>query len=276
MTLILTVITRDTVVQASDRRLTIPNQGPCDDEANKTVCVSCQDAAFCIAYTGLAVIGGNRRRTDLWLLDTLTSMQAGCRSVRDVCELLQSAAGIALSQTIIDRPEQKRLTFVLAGFRMGQGFLASISNQEDEDMKLLRCPTCSFQTRLCTIRRDARRCKALVFASNGSETALDIAKPRLRKLYRKRFFQKANSDSIAAELVMLIRAAALSPSAKGYIGRSCMTSSLRNGNDQGFNCNYHPGDAKPQIYMPHFVFGESSLKDIEIWPGDVPPPWWQA
>jgi len=164
---------------------------------------------------------------------------------------------------------------------MGQGFLASISNQEDEDMKLLRHPKRSFQTRICAVRHDARGSEALIFASNGSETALDITKPRLRKLYRKRFFQRSDPESIAAELVMLelvmlIRVAALSPSAQGYIGRSCMTASLRNGIDQRFTCNYHPSDAKPQIYMPHFVFGENSFKNIEIWPGDVPPPWWQA
>jgi len=276
MTLILTVVTTEKVVQASDRRLTIAGQGVFDDEANKAVCVSCKDAAFCVAYTGLGLIGSKLQRTDAWLADTLTIMQAGRRTLLEICESLQSATRAALRPVNTSQPQQKRLTFVLAGFCMGQGFLASISNQEDESMKLLPSPRPDFRTHIRVIRQGAHRNRALIFSCSGAEAALDVIEPRLRKLFRGRFFQRADPGAAAPELVMLIRAAARSSSAQGYIGRSCMTSSLVIGADPGFTCDYYSSDARPQEYMPHLILGDSSFKDIEIWPGDGPPLWWQG
>jgi hypothetical protein len=71
MTMIATLVARNKVVQVSDRRLTWPNGGLADDEANKAICVKCNNAHFSIAYTGLAEIGKERKRTDIWLAEYL-------------------------------------------------------------------------------------------------------------------------------------------------------------------------------------------------------------
>jgi hypothetical protein len=72
MTLILSLLTRDFVMQASDQRLTDPTSGALrDDVANKAVLF---DSAMTFAYTGPAEIPridrnwGRRLRTDDWIL----------------------------------------------------------------------------------------------------------------------------------------------------------------------------------------------------------------
>lgn len=64
MTLIISCVTRDFVVQASDRRVSVPNRRVGDDRANKAI-FYCGQSAW--AYTGLAQIGP--KRTDEWLVD---------------------------------------------------------------------------------------------------------------------------------------------------------------------------------------------------------------
>jgi hypothetical protein len=75
VTLILSLLTPNWVMQVSDRRLTRrqPSSGEIesyDDDANKAV-LWCGRLAF--AYTGLGDLGDNER-TDLWLAETLTSI----------------------------------------------------------------------------------------------------------------------------------------------------------------------------------------------------------
>jgi hypothetical protein len=64
MTLIFTLATYNKIVQVSDRRLTWSDGRIADDEANKAICVSCKDACFSVAYTGLAVVGKSLIKTD--------------------------------------------------------------------------------------------------------------------------------------------------------------------------------------------------------------------
>src|SRR6266536_1802151 len=73
MTLILTCLTTDFVLQASDRRLTFadgPSRGKIKDDGRTKAVVLANAAAF--AYTGLAEVGPEAR-TDYWLLDVLTA-----------------------------------------------------------------------------------------------------------------------------------------------------------------------------------------------------------
>ena len=73
MTLILSCIAKDYIVQVSDRRLSLVtrvggrlNVKPIEDKSNKAV-VFCGALSF--AYTGLANLQG--KKTDVWLLDVL-------------------------------------------------------------------------------------------------------------------------------------------------------------------------------------------------------------
>jgi hypothetical protein len=54
MTLIIPAMSPYWIVQVSDWRLTLPGGSLYDDESNKSVIASCDDAYFSVAYAGLA------------------------------------------------------------------------------------------------------------------------------------------------------------------------------------------------------------------------------
>ncbi len=67
MTLVLTHMSDDLIVQVADRRLTVSGTGQLvDDDANKAIQYG---PSFAVAYTGLARIG--RQKTDEWAMEAL-------------------------------------------------------------------------------------------------------------------------------------------------------------------------------------------------------------
>jgi hypothetical protein len=108
VTLIITALTANKIVQASDRRLTRFADGSIfDDEANKAVCVGCKDAYFSIAYTGLGSISS--KKIDEWLLDYLISIQAFQIDVPSIVNKLEKH----LTTTFRSLPRKyKRATYV--------------------------------------------------------------------------------------------------------------------------------------------------------------------
>ena len=118
MTLILSVLTRDYVVQVSDRRLTDANTGvPLNEPANKAI-VFC--GHFVFGYTGLARIGSVR--TDMWLAERLLakgpSVQANLENVRD--EATRAFRSVPV--------QHKRHAFIGVGWSHSKPALSVISN----------------------------------------------------------------------------------------------------------------------------------------------------
>ncbi len=116
MTLILSCITREYVVQASDRRLTTLDGSLFEDRANKAI-FFCGHSVF--AYTGIARLSS--KRTDTWLTDLLISAKA----LADGLPLIQRTAKAAVrgipfpsSVTAENRRRAKRLAFVNVGFML--------------------------------------------------------------------------------------------------------------------------------------------------------------
>ncbi|HTX06971.1 MAG TPA: hypothetical protein VME22_00085 [Solirubrobacteraceae bacterium] len=93
MTLIISVLTHEAVLQASDRRLVwVASDGSTrvrNDNRNKAVMLG-QRMFF--AYTGIADIGVNRESTDLWLGRTLGEL---VRQFHDQADLLEALAARA-------------------------------------------------------------------------------------------------------------------------------------------------------------------------------------
>lgn len=115
MTLILTVVDKDRIIQVSDRRLTKTNGEIYDDNANKAVCIGMSYVHFCASYTGLAFIGRERpdNRTDYWLLEQLGSItRSGEPRLENICRALGERAANVLSRL----RGFKGLEVVLAGY----------------------------------------------------------------------------------------------------------------------------------------------------------------
>lgn len=86
MTLIITALADDAVVQVSDRRLTLADGSIFSEDATKAICIACSDARVSLAYTGLARIG--MTPTDHWLMELLTEGRAANKTFPELLEAL--------------------------------------------------------------------------------------------------------------------------------------------------------------------------------------------
>jgi len=89
VTLIISVATPKVIVQASDRRLTRKDNGNIivmEDEENKALFVTCEDARMCISFTGVAYVQGVP--TTQVIADLLTRANVYDMSIEEVMEEL--------------------------------------------------------------------------------------------------------------------------------------------------------------------------------------------
>ena len=138
MTLIITAVDKNRIVQVSDRRLTNLDGSVHDDNANKGVCVGMSGIYYAASYTGLAYIGSEKidNRTDYWLLDHLGSItRYGDRRVESICRTLGDHSAQALSRL---RGSYKPLEIVLAGYEKNNvAFRAIVSNMKVNQQGML-------------------------------------------------------------------------------------------------------------------------------------------
>jgi hypothetical protein len=125
MTQILTLLTHDTVIQVSDRRVSFPHRAP-DDLRNKAT-IYLTLAAF--GYTGLASLAGHP--TDLWMTEVLgPTMGLG-----EGFDALRLAANR-------DVPKRERLAMVCGGWdpkpNTFAAFVATIDNCLPRDLPRVR------------------------------------------------------------------------------------------------------------------------------------------
>src|SRR5215217_6787339 len=231
MTLILTLIATNKVVQISDRRLTL-NGETCDSNANKLVCVGCDDARFSVGYTGVAEIDG--QRTDYWLVEQIESIfRAGHRDVLTVYKMLEEQATKAVSRLQYKgrpvHPQGRGLTLVLARYREIGGtvvpFLAYITN-----------------------------------------VALDAASPFDVKTG---FFRKIDlgyrpeSQTTAERMAWLVRQATKHPQYGPLVGPDCLSVVIHPNNPK-IPTHYHPEKATIIEYGPHLVTPMLSTWDARV------------
>ncbi|MCL5962180.1 MAG: hypothetical protein M1358_23170 [Chloroflexi bacterium] len=245
MTLIITAVTRDGIVQVSDRRLTKDGQ-VYDDSSNRAICVSCSDGRLAISYTGLAEIGG--QRTDEWLADYLASIVDDRIDTLSVFEALQKRTTSAFSRLRIHQ-EHQELTLVLAGPRMHLAVFGYVSNVLDWTGKRLPDVQESFSLGVHWPMISARCRKATVQIDGRKDAVDETLQNRINKLKRKMYFQ--DSHMVAQALVTIVRAAGQHPQFGKYIGRDCMSVILaRTG---GFQTMYHPDQGDVVNYPPHLI-----------------------
>ena len=131
MTLILTLVDKNRIVQISDRRSTKFNGEVHDDNVNKAVCIGMSYLHFAVAYTGLAYIGSMRteNRIDYWLLERLGSITRNGRpTIENICRSFAEQATRTLSRL---PGNYKPLEVVLAGYdRNNRAFRATVSNMK--------------------------------------------------------------------------------------------------------------------------------------------------
>ncbi len=269
MTLIITAVGKNFVIQASDRRLTTSSGALYDDNANKALCVVCRDAVFAMAYTGLAHIG--RKRTDEWLVDELSEMDVGNLSFIELWMALKGKLEPVFNKLQVDR-RHRGLVIAFAGYRpvpetegplkkfAGQveGFAGQLSNIDDDAAKPLPEPDDQFCWHSWW-HPNIKKLKRLLCVIHGAEQA--VGKKDILGLdsIAKNASSKA-PEITAARCVYLIRRISNNEKHGALIGKDCMSVIVsRTGK---FTTKYHPQRKSPIGYAPHFITGSMSFKDI--------------
>ncbi len=262
MTLIVTTLSDDFVIQVSDRRLTRIDGTLYDNSANKAVCVGCQDAMFCMSYTGIATI--DHKQTDEWLTDCLASTNAGSLSFRDIGNILKGELERAFLP-VGHRASARALTVVLAGFGPRGVFAGQLSNMEDDAAQKLVEVDDQFHFHFWF--PDFSRMNNLAMFVHGAEDTIFQTDRKSISKIQKRGRRVAPEKSVPP-LVRLIRRAASDPKHGHLVGKDCMSVILQpNGN---FRCRYHPEKASPTQYAPHVIFPGVAFKSIWMSRGPKP------
>ena len=244
MTLLITAMTADKVVQASDRRLTWTDGRVYSDNANKAVCVQCRDARFTVAYTGLAHVG--RVPSDEWLLDCLLAMSAFDMPVRMIVDNLKRNLTTAFSK-------KTQTTFVMAGFINAGHFPSLCRILRKIVFGPLRMPKNSFVSDVLILRRCAQAGHALLIQGAQQSVTRSILW-EIKGVIRSRYLQRSTCEQIAGRLVSLIRKAADGQSRMHRtIGQDCMTTTMSLTQSGAFDAKYHPLGEASAIYAPHLL-----------------------
>jgi hypothetical protein len=256
MTLVITSLSHDVVTQVSDRKLTYPNGRVASDKATKAVCVSCTDAMFSIAYTGLARVGTTDRapRTDRWLVDYLTESRAAEKRCRDIIEGLRAHAVNTFSK-LSELGKWRGITFVFAGLGRPGVFAGCLSNQEDSNGKWLAHIDNAFEVNWYF--RNDRPMRRLDFLIHGAEKAITPELKTAIAKIRRRYFNRSAKKQVEV-FVDVLRRASLHRTAGYLIGRDCMSTTIM---WRGFFTDYHPANVDSLAYMPHYVGPQFTMRD---------------
>ncbi len=280
MTLVVTAATANFVAQVSDKRLTLPDGSPFDDEANKAVVLSCEDGDLAIAYTGLAYVGElqadglGKFRTDDWLVEVLTKRRAGRMLASRVIAMLTEEATKEFAEMPVS-PENKRASFYVGGWPNAAGLepaLWLISNFEflAAPMPVLRwrgwhrgrcLPAAKDAFGVALVRPRKWTRKTCLIVVGGRDTAVVHAGKRLKKL--KDFLVKAPEPiEVTRRLVNFVRQCADHEEEGKYIGRNCEAVFISR-RHRAFSY-YGEESSTPVAFGPHFVGPGATFKDIVV------------
>ncbi len=279
MTLVITMLAQNKMVQVADTRLTLLGR-EYDANAIKSVCVRCEDAYFTIGFSGLAEIKG--QRLDLWLVDQIKHlMSGGLHGSKQIVEKLVDQLDIEVPALTFRRTpvekQYKGLLLSIAGFQhdlkgrktFALPFWVAVSNIERWDLmepvEVAERFTCKpFALRAAvpgagTARRDTEP----VYIVNGERSALfgndkhaSQTKAKLDRALRtlKRIDQDSASDAKASAtcLAEVIQHASRHPKYGKLIGPRCI-SVVMYPELGGIYSHYHSPEETALQQKPHFV-----------------------
>jgi hypothetical protein len=273
MTQIISLITKEHVFLASDRRLTYitgPNTGQvADDDTCKLVslCNVCG-----IAYTGLAEI--NRTKTYEWIAKVLA--EGKCREAAEASRLLASKATDAFKKYPVSRRRHAFLIVGWAYFENIEGLRSHfclISNYLDESGQPLPNARNEFDLRVRALKEDEK----FLWREVGVQIAGDRRR-RVERTIRKLVSRNTGPKSVLRVLVdeVIYTAKINSTVGKKVLGlcipRAAVLSQMSGGhtallaklpNDRVATFTYFdPSYSELQQYGPAFVCGEHAYIDL--------------
>jgi hypothetical protein len=287
LTLVLSCLTPDFVIQVSDRRLTYPNGSLADDETNKAVCFY---GRIFFAYIGLSKVA--RMDTHVWLAEALNRAKTS-GSTGGVINLLRTDATRAF-QAIPGRT-LKRHAFVAVGWATFpdqpdhlRPFISTISNAIDANGNWLAQANRQFDVGV----RPLLDGEAFHFAAHG-QSLTPSETVSIRRNIRRALARGGGPSSVARLLTTLLRSVARRNSAVGEsmlvsvlprnaVGNQEVVMPLPEGAQLPFPqlsnirdravCLYIPEDStSPVYYGPTVVTEDMLIYGVRV--GTEPPPW---
>lgn len=277
MSLIITVLLPEYVVQVSDMRLTDLDTGqPIEESQKKIVILAGKHARLVLGWVGLACFGAHN--TGDWLTEQLVASKAADLNIADIAQVLKEGATAQIANLRI-AAGPKRTSFVMAGwYRTREGFaptLVRISNcEQGSDWTLMReaLPKFDVTSLGLSAKRPIRKPHAILVS--GREEAADDFDRHFQGLQRllKRSPEAVQVRNVCVEIM---REAAAMPSYGETIGRNLITVEMHR--DHGaISTWYHPEDLSNAVeHIPDIITQDAAYKGIEIWSGDTPPDWWK-
>jgi hypothetical protein len=284
MTLILTCLIRDAVVQVSDRRLVYRDGSLADDFSNKAT-VYCGHITF--AYAGLAQLGrpapDGQPHTDWWLMETLGPQQRRPREAfADVArEAAVEVARLGVSGDI------RRTAFVGAGWAKDRGteayrpLLVTISNYTDV-AGAVGPTTGDFRVTVAQLPKER-----LFWWTCIGQRLTDNEKIETNRLVKRVVKHRKGPAALALVFASTVRKVA---SRNVSVGRNLMISimpiqdvpfavSVPLGGPPAPNQAqfvYLPDAPGFEFFAPNVVCNGMMLGGSKFWTGDSPPPWWHS
>ncbi|MFP9137915.1 SEC-C metal-binding domain-containing protein [Devosia sp. XGJD_8] len=215
MTLILTAITPDFAVMASDRRLST-SQGVVTDESGKAGVIHTDDGTAIYAFTGLAELGSFRAKE--WIQQALMEASDGTLN-----ETLYGFAGIAQKKFANLAYYGQGITLAVAGFSDVVGpFMGTVSNLEDVAGSFLPRPTKEFQTRIRISPNLSTVDFSGVMANGINQTEYLVELHELNAL----ILAESPHYAVEQKAAHLVRKLADDPRTGGTVGKNLMVSTL--------------------------------------------------
>ena len=252
MTINLTAVTKNLIVQVSDRMFTDMATGiTVNDQANKALVFSCENALLTITFAGIGRV--NDKRIDHWLTETIQEEGLCELEVQIAVEVLAKKA-TELFRTFPDHLE-KRHVFVIAGWEQKNDtilkpYVRTISNVSTNG---------SVEKEFKVESLDSSRPQVIIIPPTQPFDRNDrrILQASLRK---------ANTvDEIEKALVKAIRIVASKPNSYG-VGKNCMAISLAT-TKQARAVSYSLNQEKT-FFGPFFLWYEGGrnigVGDIEV------------
>lgn len=250
MTLILTAVCDEFVVQVSDRRLiNILTGRPVEDEANKQIVVKTPKMHFVAGYTGPADVvsapdaaGKMVAQTRWWLAETMGKYEVLSLGIKGCVDAVRVAADAAFQELALAGVKPEPLTVVFAGYESASPvpIIATITNCDSPRFR----PSDVAEKFIPHVRPAAagRDCDLA-----GCTLALpEDTEDRLRAVLKKRDY-----GGVTEVAVQQIRKAAKHRKFGKYVGENCMSICLmRDGHAEAI---YHPTHGRAESSGPTLV-----------------------
>src|SRR5208337_1671556 len=278
MTLVVTALTPQFVVQLSDMRLTdLATQAVRNEEQSKAIVLSTADARVVTGWCGCATDTHNRHNTGDWLMDVLPRL-ASRQPALNFPEFINQFAAAATTKfrSITEPLNQKACSIVMAGWIAPRSDIVvpitvRVSNCEDEGGK--RTPARDTFDPAWMIPRmpppDKPNREPNIVTIFGAEEAISKELGRALLLLLRR---DPTPEEVMNVCLRLMREASAHPIHGRLIGRNWVGVEMRLDSPQAL-AHYFPGQDSPQQFMPNLVTPQQAFKDVKIWTGPGDPPW---